>query len=113
MGDAANLPTGKTAAAIFSQTPVLLQNLLKEMGVKKTNGHYDGYGACPIFMGGNKIMLAEFKYGGVSNETLFADQTIPSKTAYYLKKELFPRAYFNLMPRGIWQGKNMFYPKTS
>lgn len=35
MGDCANLPTGKTSAAIFSQTPVLIQNLLKEMGVKK------------------------------------------------------------------------------
>ena len=35
MGDAANLPTGKTAAAIFSQTPVLIKNLLKEMGEKR------------------------------------------------------------------------------
>ena len=31
-GDVANLPTSKTAAAIYSQTPVLVQNILTELG---------------------------------------------------------------------------------
>jgi len=30
---------------------------------------YDGYASCPIFVGGDKLMLAEFKYGGVPAET--------------------------------------------
>jgi len=73
MGDCANLPTGKTAAAIFSQTPVLIQNLLKEMGVKQTQSLYEGYGSCPIFVGDKKLMLIEFKYNGVAAESILSD----------------------------------------
>jgi sulfide:quinone oxidoreductase len=25
---------------------------------------YDGYTACPIFVGGKKLLMAEFKYNG-------------------------------------------------
>lgn len=32
LGDVCNLPTAKTAAAIFSQTPVVVNNILVEMG---------------------------------------------------------------------------------
>lgn len=35
MGDASNLPTSKTAAAIMSQTPILISNLMNEW--KKQN----------------------------------------------------------------------------
>lgn len=26
---------------------------------------YEGYASCPLFVGNGKLMLAEFKYGGV------------------------------------------------
>lgn len=111
MGDAANLPTGKTSAAIFSQTPVLIHNLLKEMGVKKMQALYDGYGSCPMFTGDGKLMLIEFKYDGASAESFFTNQEVPRKMFYHLKKDIFPRVYFGLMPQGKWHGKDVFYPK--
>lgn len=47
-------------------------------------------------------MLAEFKYGGVPKETFasyFGDQKKPTALYYYLKKDLFPWAYWNYMVR--------------
>ena len=100
LGDVCNLPTAKTAAAIFSQTPVVVNNLLVEMGYQPRQGTYDGYSSCPLFVGDNKLMMIEFKYGGIADESFFADQTKPKKIFHFLKKEIFPRAYFSLVPRG-------------
>lgn len=70
LGDICNLPTAKTAAAVFSQTPVVVENIKRSMANKNSAmSTYDGYASCPIFVGGDKLMLAEFKYGGVSAET--------------------------------------------
>jgi hypothetical protein len=33
---------------------------------------YDGYAACPIYVGGNKLILAEFLYDGVTDETFWS-----------------------------------------
>lgn len=73
LGDVCNLPTAKTAAAIFSQAPVVVNNLLVEMGKSAKVGHYSGYSSCPLFVGDGKLMLIEFKYGAVADETFFAD----------------------------------------
>jgi hypothetical protein len=54
-------------------------------------------------------MLMEFKYGGASSETFFNDQEVPRRSFFYLKKEVFPRVYFELMPKGIWYGNNMIF----
>lgn len=34
---------------------------------------YDGYTSCPILIGDNKLVLAEFKYNGVVCETFPVD----------------------------------------
>jgi sulfide:quinone oxidoreductase len=101
-GDCSNLPTSKTAAAIGSQAPVLVSNLVHQMkgghstSFKRTtrahthictNTHafahthteeltakYNGYTSCPIFVGNGKLVLAEFLYGGVVDETFPWDQ---------------------------------------
>lgn len=73
LGDVCNLPTSKTAAAIFSQTPVLVNNILKEMGEAERQATYEGYAACPVFVGDQKLLLCEFKYGRVTNTTFKAD----------------------------------------
>lgn len=64
IGDSSNLPTSKTAAAVMGQTPVLVENLMYVLNKKGVSvpAVYDGYTSCPIFVGGNKLMLAEFKY---------------------------------------------------
>jgi eukaryotic sulfide quinone oxidoreductase len=80
------------------------------MDNKDLNAHYDGYSSCPVFVGDNKLMLIEFKYGAQPAET-FSDryQTEPNEAFFYMKKEVFPFAYFNMVPRGRWFGKNSIF----
>ena len=40
---------------------------------------YEGYASCPLFTGDDRLMLAEFKYGGIPDETFFKDQERPRK----------------------------------
>ena len=68
-GDASSLPTSKTAAAVTAQAPVLVNNLLEAMEGKEPTAIYDGYTSCPLVTQYGKVMLAEFKYGGVPKET--------------------------------------------
>ena len=36
---------------------------------RKPAAFYDGYTSCPLLLGYNTLMLAEFKYGNVPKET--------------------------------------------
>ncbi|KAJ4325920.1 hypothetical protein N0V84_003306 [Fusarium piperis] len=107
-GDASSLPTSKTAAAVTSEAPVLVSNLLRAMEGKEPEPAYDGYTSCPLLTEYGKVMLAEFKYGGVPKETfgeLFdIDQAIPRRSFYYLKKDFFPWVYHKYMVKGTWGG---------
>lgn len=109
LGDVANLPTGKTAAGIFLQAPVVVNNLLKQMENQKLNGTYNGYSSCPMFVGDKKLMMIEFKYDSIPDETFNDNQTEPNYCQYLMKKEVFPRVYFKFMPKGIWYGTNTFF----
>ncbi|KDQ60863.1 hypothetical protein JAAARDRAFT_204661 [Jaapia argillacea MUCL 33604] len=108
LGDCSNLPTSKTAAAITSQTPVLTENLFSVVDTGKLSGaRYNGYTSCPLLTGKNELMLAEFKYGLVPQETFaeyLGDQAVPRTLFYYLKKDLFPYVYFKYMVKGTWFG---------
>jgi sulfide:quinone oxidoreductase len=111
LGDVCDLPTAKTAAAIFSQTPVVVHNILRDIGAHESKvASYDGYSSCPLFVGDKKLMLIEFKYGGESKETFSTSQDKPSRLAFHLKKDILPRAYYNYMPQGEWYGANWFKP---
>jgi len=111
LGDICNLPTSKTAAAVFSQAPVLVDQISNAIENKTSNAKYDGYSACPVFVGDGKLMLIEFKYGQVPDETFSPNQTKPNRFNYYLKKYFFAYAYFNWMPKGNYFGRNFFQPK--
>ena len=69
LGDVANLPTAKTAAAVFSQSPVVAHNIVQVDQHKDTNAAYAGYSSCPLFVGDKKLMLMEFKYENIPDET--------------------------------------------
>ncbi|KAL1955960.1 hypothetical protein VTO42DRAFT_7945 [Malbranchea cinnamomea] len=107
-GDASSLPTSKTAAAITSQAPVLVHNLLRAMEGKAPEATYDGYTSCPLLTEYGKVLLAEFKYGGEPKETFNKwfgiDQIDPRRAFYYLKKEFFPWVYYSSMVKGTWGG---------
>jgi NADPH-dependent 2,4-dienoyl-CoA reductase/sulfur reductase-like enzyme len=110
IGDASSLPTSKTVAAITAQAPVLVTNLLQAYEGKEPQAVYDGYTSCPLLTGDNKVMLAEFKYGGVPKETfnrwVGVDQAIPRGAFYYLKKDFFPWVYGKYHVKGTWGGPN-------
>lgn len=125
LGDCSSLPTSKTAAAITAQAPILTENLFSVVTTGKVlDVQYDGYTSCPVSLhnalrtvegapsltwlvsqlltGYGQLMLAEFKYGGVPKETFanyLGDQAKPAALYYYLKKDLFPWAYWNYMVR--------------
>ncbi|KAI6300352.1 hypothetical protein MCOR33_003926 [Pyricularia grisea] len=107
IGDATNLPTAKTAAAITAQSPVLVGNLLRVMD-GKDGGEltYDGYTSCPLITSYDKVLLAEFKYGGQPKETFgkLVDQSEPNRAFFHLKKDFFPWVYQNYMVKGKWGG---------
>lgn len=115
-GDASSLPTSKTVAAITAQAPVLVSNLLRtlENPSAELEGSYDGYTSCPLLTEYGKVMLAEFKYGGVPKETFNSllggnyDQAIPRRTFWHLKKDFFPWVYKNYHLQGKWGGPKGF-----
>ena len=87
-GDIVNLPCSKTAAAAFAQVPVVVHNLCQYDKKLPLSGKYDGYASCPLFVGDNKLMLAEFLYDGVPAESFSNKQDVPLKAFYYMKKEM-------------------------
>jgi len=115
IGDCSSLPTSKTAAAIMSEAPVLIHNLLKVWREGETSGFqkYQGYTSCPLFVGNGKVLLAEFKYNGELDETFPWLQNKPRKVFHWFKRDLFPFAYYHLMPYGLWYGRNGIFRPIS
>jgi NADPH-dependent 2,4-dienoyl-CoA reductase/sulfur reductase-like enzyme len=117
-GDASSLPTSKTVAAITAQAPVLVSNLLRTLSSPSSSNEleasYDGYTSCPLLTSYGKVMLAEFKYGGVPKETFngllggYYDQAVPRRTFWHLKKDFFPWVYKNYHVKGQWSGAKGF-----
>jgi eukaryotic sulfide quinone oxidoreductase len=66
---------------------------------------FEGYASCPLFVGKKKLLLAEFKYDGVVDETFFKDQEKPRFLFYLMKRFFFPLAYWFMVPRGWWAGR--------
>lgn len=69
IGDSSGLMTSKTAAAITAEAPVLVGNLLASLQGRDFEEEYDGYTSCPLLTEYGKVLLAEFKYGGIPKET--------------------------------------------
>lgn len=108
IGDASSLPTSKTTAAITAEAPVMVSNILRALEGQAPEALYDGYTSCPLLTEYGKVLLAEFKYGGVPKETFDdwfgMDQIEPRRVFYQLKKHFFPWVYYNSMVKGTWGG---------
>lgn len=119
VGDASSLPNSKTAAAITSQIPVMVDNLLATIRGKELKAGYTGYASCPLLTGHGELMLCEFKYGGIPDETFakvpgIGSQDKPRKIFYHLKKDFFPAVYWNSFVKGTWYGSTAFFrPDTT
>jgi len=103
LGDATNSPNAKTAAAVRKQAPVVACNVLEDIRSSQARYGYDGYGACPLTVERGKIVLAEFRYGGKLSPTLptwLLEGTRPTWLAWFLKKVVMPKLYWDGMLKG-------------
>ncbi len=100
LGDASNLPTSKTGAAIRKQAPVVTRNLLAALKGEPLAARYDGYTSCPLVTGYGRLVLAEFDYDKNPRETFPFDQSKERRSMYLLKKYGLPAFYWNSMLRG-------------
>lgn len=100
LGDASNLPTGRTGAAIRKQAPVLVANLLAYRAGSPLSARYNGYTSCPIVTRKGRMMLAEFDYDGRPCETFPFNQAKERFSMWILKKYILPRLYWHGMLRG-------------
>ncbi|MCH2455405.1 MAG: bifunctional protein tyrosine phosphatase family protein/NAD(P)/FAD-dependent oxidoreductase [Idiomarina sp.] len=103
VGDVANAPNAKTAAAVRKQAPVVAENVLSTLAGKPAMAVYEGYGSCPLTVERGKIVLAEFGYGGKLQPTFPAwlvDGTKPTRLAWFLKEKMLPWLYWDIMLKG-------------
>jgi sulfide:quinone oxidoreductase len=100
LGDASNLPTSKTGAAIRKQAPTLVENLLALRAGKALTARYDGYTSCPLVTGYGKLILAEFDYDLKPQESFSFDQAQERYSMYALKAYALPQLYWHGMLRG-------------
>jgi sulfide:quinone oxidoreductase len=102
LGDASELPTSRTGAAIRKEAPVLVENLLAVMNGKEPPAKYDGYASCPLVTSYDTMLLAEFDYTGKPTPSIpFIDTQKERYDMYLLKRYGLPWMYWNLMLRGL------------
>jgi len=110
LGDAAQLPTAKTGAAIRKQVPVVVANVLKMIESNAiTDRAYTGYSSCPLVTGYGKMVLAEFDYSKEFTPDpklkqfpmMISDSSKEHWRLWILKKYLLPYLYWNKMMKGI------------
>jgi len=109
-GDASNIPTSKTGAAIRKQAPVAVSNILKMIESDALSSkEYNGYTSCPLVTGYGKMVLAEFDYDKnfkpdpkLKQFPMFlSDSSKEHWRLWILKKYLLPYLYWNKMMKGI------------
>jgi sulfide:quinone oxidoreductase len=61
---------------------------------------YDGYTSCPLVTGYGRLVLAEFDYDKVPQESFPFDQSQERYSMYALKAYGLPRMYWHGMLRG-------------
>jgi sulfide:quinone oxidoreductase len=101
LGDASNLPTSKTGAAVRKQASVLVTNLLAAIDDRPLTGHYNGYTSCPLVTSRNRMLLAEFDYDLKRTPTFpFINTLKPRYDMWLLKRYGLPALYWRLMLTG-------------
>ena len=93
---------------LAAQTEVVFENLEAVMERRNLPLEYDGYASCPLVTGYNKCILAEFDYDLKPLETFPFSQDKELYSMYFLKKNIIPGIYWNLMMKGHWNGPAMF-----
>ncbi len=113
LGDIASTPNAKTAAAVRKQAPVVVNNLMALRASGSLLSEYDGYGSCPLTTALDKVILAEFTYGGKVTPTLPLEPSKERYSMWLLKKYGLPIMYWGYMLKGMtWDmHHDTHYPK--
>ena len=91
----------KTGAAVRSQAPVVVSNLLAVIDGKEPQAQYQGYSSCPLTTARNKMLLAEFDYTLTPKPSIPMINTIKERRdMWYLKRYGLPFMYWNMMLKG-------------
>jgi sulfide:quinone oxidoreductase len=110
LGDAAELPTAKTGAAIRKQVPVVVGNILHLIESNSlADKKYNGYSSCPLVTGYGKMVLAEFDYSLKFTPDpklkqfplMISDSSKEHWRLYQLKKYILPYLYWSKMMKGF------------
>ncbi|MCC7520576.1 MAG: NAD(P)/FAD-dependent oxidoreductase [Flavobacteriaceae bacterium] len=110
LGDAAELPTAKTGAAIRKQVPVVVGNILHLIESNTlADKKYNGYSSCPLVTGYGKMVLAEFDYTLKFTPDpklkqfplMISDSSKEHWRLYMLKKYILPYLYWSKMMKGF------------
>jgi sulfide:quinone oxidoreductase len=110
LGDAAELPTAKTGAAIRKQVPVVVGNILHLIDSNSlADKKYNGYSSCPLVTGYGKMVLAEFDYTLKFTPDpklkqfplMISDSSKEHWRLYMLKKYILPYLYWSKMMKGF------------
>ncbi|MFC2008387.1 NAD(P)/FAD-dependent oxidoreductase [Chloroflexota bacterium] len=95
IGDAGNIPSGKTASGARIQAKVLAQRMRDHIRGRQPEAIYDGHTICPIYTRHGRAMFAEFDY----------EKSIsPAKESYIkwlLHIHMLRRLYWNFMLKGL------------
>ncbi|MFC2122804.1 NAD(P)/FAD-dependent oxidoreductase [Bacteroidota bacterium] len=95
VGDAGNLPSGKTASGAREQAKVLAQRMKELISGWEPEAVYNGHTVCPVYTRYGRAMFAEFNY----------DRSIsPAKESYVnwmIHIHLLRRLYWNFILKGI------------
>ena len=94
------LISAKTGAGVRKQVPVMVANLLAHLEGEPLPKRYDGYTSCPLVVGHNRVVLAEFGYDGAILESFPIDQSKPRWSMWLLKRYLLPQLYWHGMLKG-------------
>lgn len=97
LGDVACTPNAKTAAAVRKQVPVVVANIIRVRDNALLDARYDGYGSCPLTVSLNKVLLAEFVYGGEITPTFKMDPFVPRRFWWWGKTTGFPWLYWRMV----------------
>ena len=101
LGDATTTPNTKTAAAVKSQAPVVVENLLAVMSGREPSASYGGYGACPLITSYRSVLMAEFDYTKKPTPLIPLINMMKERYDMWLvKKYGLPWFYWNLMLKG-------------
>jgi sulfide:quinone oxidoreductase len=100
LGDASDLPTAKTGAAVRLQALVVAANVAAVAASQQLPALYDGYTACPVVTGYGRLVMAEFDYELRPRESFPFDQSKERFSMYLVKRYGLPLLYWHGMLRG-------------